>query len=75
LTDGKRKKAIRTRRCMLSFAIGSVIAVDGACVGDGLVGEGGRTMRSSISEMYGRGAHRLNEEEGRSAIGTHQITA
>jgi hypothetical protein len=38
--------------------IDSVGATDDACVGDGLVGEVGRAMRSSISEMDERGAHR-----------------
>jgi len=38
---------------MISFAIDSMGAADEACVGDGLVGEGGRAMRSSISEMDG----------------------
>jgi len=47
---------------MTSFAIDSMGVVDEACVGDGLVGEGGRAMRSSISEMYGRGVHRQDEE-------------
>ena len=36
---------------MISFAIDSMGAADDACVGDDLVGEGGRAMRSSISEM------------------------
>ena len=43
---------------MISFAIGSMSAVDGACVSDGLVGESGTPMRSSVSETDGRGAHR-----------------
>jgi hypothetical protein len=33
-------------------------AADDACVGDGLVSEGGKAMRSSISEMDGRGVRR-----------------
>jgi hypothetical protein len=57
LTNGKRKQAIRTCRCMINFAIDSMGAADDAYVCDGLVGEGGRTMRSSISEMDGRGLH------------------
>ena len=48
---------------MTSFAIDGVGAADGACVGGGLVGEGGKAMRSSVSEMEGRGA------EGLRAIG------
>ena len=47
----KRRKTIRTCRCVISFAIDSMGAADDACVGDDLVGEGGRAMRSSISEM------------------------
>ena len=57
-TDGKRKKATRTCRCMISFAMDSMSAVGGACVGDGLVGGGGTAMRSCVSELDGRGAHR-----------------
>ena len=33
-------------------------AVDGACVGDGLVGEGGTAMGWSVSEMDGQGEYR-----------------
>ena len=51
--NGKRKETIRTCRCIISFAIDSMGAADDACVGDGLVGEGGRAVRSSISEMDG----------------------
>ena len=58
MTDGKRKKAIRACRCMVSFEIDGVGATDGGCVGGGLVGEGSRAMRLSINEMDGRGAHR-----------------
>ena len=46
---GKReqKVVIRTCLCMISFTIDSIGATYGACVGDdGLVGEGGRAMRS-----------------------------
>ena len=43
---------------MTRFAIYSMRAADGACVGDGLVGEEGRAMRSSISEMDGAGKMR-----------------
>jgi len=43
---------------MSSFAIDSMGAADEARVGDGLVGEGGTAMRSSISEIDGRGANR-----------------
>ena len=57
-TNGKRKKAIRTCRCIISFAIDGIGAADGACVGDGPVGEGGTTVRSSISGVDGRGEHR-----------------
>ena len=38
-----------------------------------VVGEGGRAMRSSISEMDVRGAHRQDGEEVPSVITTHQI--
>ncbi len=72
--NGKRKQAIRTCRCMISFAIDSMGAADDGCVGDGLVGEGGRTMRSSVSEMDSHGAH-IQDEEEVSAIDTHQITS
>jgi len=34
-----------------------------ACVGDGLVGEGGGVMRLSISEMADRGAHRKRGQQ------------
>jgi len=47
---------------MISFAIDSMGAADDTCVGDGFVREGSRAMGLSISEMYGRGAHILNEE-------------
>ena len=41
------KAVIRTGRCMISFTIDSIGATCDACVGDdGLVGEGGRAMRS-----------------------------
>jgi len=43
---------------MISFAMDSMSAVVGVCVGDGRVGEGGTAMRSCVSEMDGRGAHR-----------------
>jgi len=43
---------------MDSFDKGSMGAADEGCVGDGLVCEGGRAMRPSISEMDGRGADR-----------------
>src|SRR5882757_7908914 len=72
--NGKRKKAIRTCRCIISFAIDSMGAADDAGVGDVPVGEGGRAMRSSISEMDSHGAHSQDEEEG-SAIDTHQIAS
>ena len=58
LTNEKRKKATRTCRCMISIDINSMSAVDGACVGDGLVGEGGTAMRSSVTKMDGQGAHK-----------------
>jgi hypothetical protein len=48
---------MRTCPCMISFAIDSTGAADGAYVCDGLVGVDGRTMRSSISQMDGRGVH------------------
>ena len=38
-----------------------------------VVGEGGRAMRSSISEMEVRGTHRQDEEEVPSAIDTPHI--
>ena len=56
--NGKRKETIRTCRCIISFAMDSMGAADDACVGDGLVGEEGRAMRSSISEMDGAGKMR-----------------
>ena len=46
---GKReqKPVIRTCRCMIGFTINSIGATYDACVSDdGLVGEGGRAMRS-----------------------------
>ncbi len=46
----KRNKAISTCRYMISFAVYSMGAADGACVGDGLVGEGGSAMRLSMKE-------------------------
>ena len=51
--NGKRKETIRTCRCIISFAMDSMGAADDACVGDELVGEGGRAMRLSISGMDG----------------------
>jgi hypothetical protein len=42
---------------MINFAIDSIGAAGDACVGDGVVGEGGWAMRSNISEMDGRKAH------------------
>ena len=51
--NGKRRKTIRTCRCIISFAIDSMGAAGDGCVGDGLVGEGGTAMRLSISEMDG----------------------
>ena len=58
---GKRetgnKKAIHTCRCITSSIIDSMGAADGACVGDRLVGEGGTAMKSSASEVEGRGAY------------------
>jgi len=53
LTNGKRKKAIHICRSMISFTIDSMGAANKACVGDGLVGEGGRATRSSLRD--GRG--------------------
>jgi hypothetical protein len=50
-TNGKQKMAVRTCWCMISFAIDSMGAVDDACAGDGLAGEGGRAIGSSISEV------------------------
>ena len=50
--------AIRTYRRMSIFAIDSMGVADGASVDDGLVGEGSRAMRSSISEMDCRTARR-----------------
>jgi hypothetical protein len=47
---------------MINFVIISVGAVDDACADDGLVGEGGRAMGLSISDIYGRQAHRLDEK-------------
>ena len=41
---------IRTCRCMISFIIGGIGTIDDACVGVGLVDEGGRATRSSVSE-------------------------
>jgi len=40
----------------------SMGAADEACVGDGLVGEGGRAMGSSTSEVASRGVHRQDGE-------------
>ena len=71
---GKQERVIRTCRCIISFAIDSMGAADDAGVGDGLVGEGGKAMRSSVNEMDSHGAHSQDEEEG-SAIDTHQITS
>jgi hypothetical protein len=45
---GKRKKVICKCWCMKSFAIDSIGAAGDACVGDGVVGEAGRAMRSSV---------------------------
>jgi len=39
---------------MVSFASDSMRAADGARVGDGRLGEGGRAMGSSIGEIDGR---------------------
>ena len=38
---------------MIGLAIDSMGAADDACVNDGLVSEGGRAMRLSISDMDG----------------------
>ena len=51
--NGERKETIRTCRCIISFAIDSMGAAGDACVGDALVGEGGRAMKLSISGMDG----------------------
>jgi len=52
LTNRKRKKAIRTCRCMVSFSIDSMGAADGACVGCGLVSDGliivGKSKRKRV---------------------------
>ena len=69
LSKEERKKAIRTCWCMIGFAIDSIGATNGACVGGGLVGEVDMAMRSSVSEMGGRGARGQDEEEGLRAIG------
>jgi hypothetical protein len=61
LTNGKRKKEVRTYQCMINFTIDSMDDVDDVCVDDGLVGEGGRAMGSSSSERYGWEAHRYDE--------------
>ena len=68
LTERERK-AIRTYRRMISFAIGSMGVADGACEGGGLVGAGGEAMRSSVSEKGGEGARGQDEEERLRAIG------
>ena len=41
----KRNRAMSTCRCIISFTIGSMGAADGACVSDGLIGEGSTVMR------------------------------
>ncbi len=46
----RRSEAISIFRFMISFAIGNMGAADGACVGDGLVGEGGSAIRLSMRE-------------------------
>ena len=51
--NGKRRETIRTSRYIISFAIDIMGAAGDACVGDGLLGKGGRAMRLSISEMDG----------------------
>jgi len=62
----RKKKAMRKRAkwetkegdtYMSVHAIDSMGVADVAWVGDGLVGEGDRAVRSSISEIYARGAH------------------
>ena len=44
------RREIRTCRCIISFAMDSIGAVGGAFMGLGLVDEGGRATRSSVSE-------------------------
>ena len=46
----KRNKAISTSRCIISFTIGSMGAANGVCVSDGLIGEGGSTMRLGMRD-------------------------
>ena len=41
---------IRTCRCMISFAMDSMGAADGTCVGVGLVGEGSSAASLRVSE-------------------------
>ena len=50
--------AIRTYRRRSIFAMDSMGGAGGASVDNGLVGEGSRAMRSSISEMDCRTARR-----------------
>ena len=46
----RKEGEMRLYRCMISLAVDSIGAVDDACVSVGLVGDGGRATRSSVSE-------------------------
>ena len=61
----RKEGEIRTCRCMISFAIDSMGAAD-ACVGVGLVGEGGRARRSSVREIHHRVDGRVSDGRSRS---------
>ena len=70
-TNGKRKKAIRTCRCMISFAIDSVGAAGDVCAGDGLVGEGGRAMSGRVLAKWTVSEHVARMTEDVSKRGTY----
>ena len=73
-TNGKRKKAIRTCRCIMSFAIDSVGAAGDVCAGDGLVGEGGRAMSGRVLAKWTVSEHVAKmRKRDPSEVDTHQI--
>ena len=46
----RKEGKIRMCRCLMSLDMDSIGTADDACVGVGLVGDGGRTTRSRVSE-------------------------
>ena len=59
---------------MIGFAIDSVGVVCDVCVGDGLVGEGGRAMRGRVSAKWTALDHAAKmRKRDPSAVDTHQI--